>query len=81
MALTEKIKVDQIEVTEMGFIQVRTVTIIEKDGLEISRSYHRHTKSPGDDVSNEDIRVQNIASAVWTQDVIDAYQDFLSQNI
>lgn len=81
MALTETTKVDMIEVTEKGVIQIRTATIIEKDGQEISKSFHRHIKVPGEDVSNEDIRVQNIASAVWTQDVIDSYQDFLSQNI
>lgn len=79
MALTETTKVDLIEVTELGIIQIRTATIIEKDGQEISKSFHRHTKAPGEDVSNEDAKVQSIASAIWTQDIIDAYQDFLSK--
>lgn len=74
MALTETVKIDQLEVTEFGIIQVRTATIIEKDGIEISRTFHRHTKNPGEDVSNEDPKVQSIAAALWTSEVISAYQ-------
>jgi hypothetical protein len=79
MALTEITKVDQIELVETNHIQVRTSTIIERDGTEISRSYHRHVLSPGDDVSNEDIKVQAIANAIWTEEVIAAFQ--LTQNV
>ena len=74
MALTEITKVDQIEVTENNSIQVRTATIIEKDGTEIAKTYHRHVVSPGDNVTNEDPRVQAIANAIWTDEVIAAYQ-------
>ena len=42
MALQEITKVDQIEIVENNSIQIRTATIIQKDGLEISRSFHRH---------------------------------------
>ena len=70
MALTETIKVDQIEVVENGTIQIRTATIIEKDGVELTRTFHRHTKAPGEDVSGEDSRVQAIANAVWTPEVL-----------
>ena len=74
MALTEKTKVDQIEVLENGSLQIRTATIIEKDGTELTRSFHRHTKVPGDDISTEDSRVQTIANAIWTEEVIEEYQ-------
>jgi hypothetical protein len=74
MALTEITKVDQIELVETNHIQVRTTTIIERDGIEISRSYHRHVLTPGDDVTNEDPKVQAIANAVWTEEVIAAFQ-------
>ena len=80
MALTETTKVDQIEVVENGSIQVRTATVIEKDGVELTRTYHRHVKHPGQDVSNEDPRVQAIANAVWTSEVISAYQALISNN-
>jgi hypothetical protein len=75
MALTEKTLVDKIEIVENNSIQVRTATIIERDGTEISRSFHRHVLSPGDDVSNEDIKVQAIANAIWTEEVISTFRD------
>ena len=74
MALTETIKVDQIEITEGNHIQVRTATIIEKDGTELTRTFHRCAFYPGSDVSNEDAKVQAIANAIWTDEVIAAYQ-------
>ena len=74
MALTEIQKVDSIELVETYHIQVRTATIIERNGTEISRSNHRHVLSPGDDVTSEDPKVQAIANAIWTEEVIAAYQ-------
>ena len=74
MALTEITKVDQIEIVGDYTIQIRTATIIEKDGVEISKSFHRHIVSPGDDVSNEDTRVQAVANAIFTEEVISTYQ-------
>lgn len=74
MALIEKKIIDKIELVENNSIQVRTATIIEKDKAELTRSYHRHVLSPGDDVSNEDLKVQAIANAIWTKEVIDTYK-------
>jgi len=74
MALTETTKVDQIEIVENGSIQIRTATIIERDGTEISRSFHRHVKHPGENISNEDPKVQAIANAIWTDEVIASYK-------
>lgn len=81
MALTETTKVDQIEVVGDYTIQVRTATIIEKDGVEISKSFHRHVLSPGDDVTNENPKVQAIANAIFTEEVINAYQTSLSDRL
>jgi hypothetical protein len=81
MSLQETTKVDQIELTEHNVLQVRTATIIERDGVEISRTLHRHTVSPGEDVSNEDPKVQAIANAIWTPEVIAAYQALIANNI
>jgi hypothetical protein len=73
MALIEKKIVDKIEVLESNSIQVRTANIIEKDAVEITRTFHRHVLNPGDDVSGEDPKVQAIASAVWTEEIIEQY--------
>ena len=80
MALTETTKVDQIEVVENGSIQIRTATIIQKDGIELTRTYHRHAKHPGEDVTNEDPKVQAIANAIWTAEVIATYQALIATN-
>ena len=73
MALVEKTEIGRRDVLADGQIQVRTDTIIEKDGVEISRTYHRHVVAPGDDVSGEDAAVQTVANAVHTDAVIAAY--------
>lgn len=79
MALSEVTKVDQIEIVENGSIQIRTATIIEKDGIELSRTFHRHVVHPNEDISNEDEKVQAIAKVVWTDDVIDAYKKLIEK--
>jgi hypothetical protein len=80
MALTEITKVDQIEIIGDHTIQVRTATIIEKDGTEISRTFHRHIIEPGMDISNEDLKVQSVANALFTEEVIAAYQAALNSD-
>jgi hypothetical protein len=80
MALTETTEVDQIEIIGDYTIQVRTATIIEKDGVEISRTFHRHVIEPGMDVSNEDVKVQTVANALFTQEIIAAYQSAIQQD-
>jgi hypothetical protein len=73
MALTEKTIIDKIEVLENNSIQVRTANIIEKDGVEITRTFHRHVVSPSNDISGEDAKVQAVANAIWTEEIIAAY--------
>jgi hypothetical protein len=74
MALTERTAEDKIEIVgDHKMVQVRTATIIERDGVEISRSFHRHVLAPDADISGESAEVQAVCNAVWTQDVKDAY--------
>jgi len=74
MSLEKIICIDQIEVTESGHVQVRQATKIMEDGKEISKTYHRHVLSPGDSLEGQDEKVQRIAKAVWTSEVIEAYK-------
>lgn len=74
MALTEETITDKIEVIENGCVNVRTATVIKKDDVEISRSFHRHVLAPGDDLTDQDARVTAIANATWTDEVVTAYQ-------
>jgi hypothetical protein len=75
MALIEKTIIDKIEVLENNCIQVRRANIIEKDNIEIAKTYHRHVINPGDDITNQDAKVQTIANAIWTEDVIFQFQE------
>ena len=74
MALTEETIQDKIEiVSEHKMIQVRTATVIKRDGKEISRGYSRHVVAPNDDISGESAEVQAICNAVHTDAVKAAY--------
>jgi hypothetical protein len=81
MALTEKTIIDKIEVIENSSIQVRTATVIEKDGTELTRTFHRHVLAPGADLTNEDPKVQAIATAIWTEEIIAAYSASLVSQV
>ena len=97
MAITKTIIVDKTEVISIGStyssdewknVQVRTATVIKEDGVELSRSYHRHVLEPGTvaagstaltdtNISSEDASVQAICNAVWTSSVKEAYRAHL----
>ena len=94
MALTETQENDKIEVVKWN-IQVRTATIIKKDGVELTRSFHRKVLTPGTlkggtgsdkddlvdtDISGEDADVQAICNAAWTSQVKTDYTAFLVSN-
>jgi hypothetical protein len=84
MALTEETTQDKIEIVrDYKLVQVRTATVIKRDGVEISRSFSRHVLQPstktgdtwGDtDISGESTEVQGICNAVWSDAVKTAYQ-------
>jgi hypothetical protein len=79
MALTEETIEDKIEVVgEFKHVQVRTATIIKRDGVEISRSFSRHVLAPDANTSGESTEVQAICAAVHTQAVRDAYAAHLA---
>jgi DNA polymerase III epsilon subunit-like protein len=80
MALTEKTIIDQIEITRINAIQVRMANIIEKDGKEISKTYHRYVLKPTDDISKEDIKIQGIANSIWTTEVINEYKELINNS-
>ena len=74
MALTEDTIVDSIDVLPDGQIQVRKANRVFRDEEEISKSYHRHVVSPGDDLALEDPRVAAIGAVVHTAEVIAAFK-------
>ena len=90
MALTETQENDKIEVVNKWNIQVRNATIIKKDGVELTRSFHRKVLTPGTldasdnlvetDISGEDADVQAICNVAWTSQVKTDYTAYLVAN-
>jgi len=79
MALTEETIQDKIEIVgNYKHVQVRTATVIKRDGTEISRSFSRHVVAPNDDISGESAEVQAICNAVHTDAVKAAYAAHLA---
>ena len=96
MALTERCENDKIEVVgQYKAVQVRCATVIERDGVEVTRSFHRHVLHPGTlnaddnlvdtDLSGEDADVQAICNAAWTDAIKESWRQHLitskSQNL
>jgi hypothetical protein len=78
MALTERTVDDKIEIVgNYKHIQIRTAIIIERDGVEISRNFHRRVVGPLDDVSGESDEIKALAAVVHTAEVKSAYQAHL----
>jgi|TARA_R110000796_G_scaffold20188_1_gene60320 hypothetical protein len=49
MAITKEIQYDKTEIVgDYKAIQCREATIIKEDGVELSRSFHRHVLHPSD---------------------------------
>ena len=85
MALAESIEYDKIEVVgQYKAVQVRKATVIKKDGVELTRSFHRYVLQPGKldasdnlvdtDLSDQPAEVSAICNAVWTTDVKAAWK-------
>jgi hypothetical protein len=81
MAFTERQEHKLEIIPPYSIIQCRRADIIEKDGTEVGRTYHRHVRSPGDDVSSDCQELQAVANALWKPEVITAYQASLNQNV
>ena len=77
MALTKTTTNDKIEVLQLAsgypVVQVRQATIIAEDGVEISRTFHRHVLTPDADLTAEDADVAAIAGSVFTDEAKAAY--------
>jgi hypothetical protein len=81
MSLTKTINIDQITVTENGIVLYREATRIMEDGNEISKTFHRTSLTPGQDLTGEPANVVAICNVAWTQEVIDAYNTQIQESI
>ena len=74
MSLTKTTVVDQITVTENGIVLYREATRIMEDENELSKTFHRSSLTPGQDLTSIPANVVAICNVVWTAEVIAAYQ-------
>jgi hypothetical protein len=80
MALTKEVKYDKTEIMgDHKTVQCREATIIKEDGVELSRSFHRHVLHPDDDISGEPAETQAVCNAVWTDEVKAAWATFKAE--
>ena len=77
MAFTERLEHKLEIIPPYSIIQCRRADIIEKDGVEVGRTYHRHVRTPGEDISDDCEELQAVATALWSPEVIAAYQESL----
>ena len=96
MALTKEVIYDKIEVVgEFKAVQCREATVIKENGVELSRSFHRHVLQPTTlvkknedgsfvhavtDISGEPAETQAICNVVWTDAIKDAWKTFEEEN-
>ena len=80
MAITKRTEEDKIEVVgQFKHIQVRTATVIEEDGVELSRSFHRHVVAPDSDSSKESADVKAMVAQFHTDEVKAAYKKHVEE--
>ena len=78
MAITKETIQDKIEVVgDFKHIQVRTATVIKEDGVELSRSFHRHVVSPDSDSTNESADVKAMVKQFHTDEIKKAYAEHM----
>jgi hypothetical protein len=74
MAITKQTVVDQITVCENGIVLYREATKIIEDGVELTKTYHRTSLIPGQDLTGQPANVVAICNVAWTPEVVAAYQ-------
>jgi hypothetical protein len=72
--ITKETVVDNITVTENGIVLYREATRIMEDGKELTKTYHRSSLTPGQDLTGQPEKVAAICNVAWTPEVIAAYQ-------
>ena len=80
MSFTKTTTIDQITVTENGIVLYREATRIMEDGNELSKTYHRSSLTPAQDLTGVPASVVTICNAAWTSEVIAAYQEQIANS-
>jgi hypothetical protein len=79
--ITKEAVIDQITVCENGIVLYREATKIIEDGKELTKTYHRSSLIPGQDLTSQPANVVAICNAAWTSEVVAAYQAAQAANL
>ena len=74
MSLTKSTTVDQITVCENGIILYREATSFLENGVAITKTFHRNSLTPGQDLTGVPANVVAHCNTAWTADVVAAYE-------
>jgi hypothetical protein len=85
MALEKTVSVGSMTIVkdaaDYQHIHVKTVTVITEDGVELSRTNHRHVVHPDSDVSAEADDVKNLANSIYTNEIKAAYSTYAQSQL
>jgi hypothetical protein len=74
MALSKETIIDQITVLENGIVLYREAICVMEDGKQLSRTYHRSSLVPDQDLTDVPSNVVAICNITWTPEIIAAYK-------
>ena len=74
MSLAKSTVIDQITVTENGIILYREATSFLENGVAITKTFHRNSLTPGQDLTGVPANVVAHCNTAWTAEVVAAYQ-------
>ena len=77
---TQEYQTEVLPISSYHQVQVRRSDIIKDDATDEIKAttFHRHVLAPGADISGEAAEVQAVCNAVWTAEVIAAYEAFVA---
>ena len=96
MAITKEVRYDKLEIVgDYKLVHCREATIIKENGVELSRSFHRHVLEPSScqvdedgtfthtdtDLSGEPAETQAVCAAVWSVAVKAAWKTKCEENL
>ena len=74
MSLTKTTVIDQVTVQENGIILYREATSFLENGVAITKTFHRNSLTPGQDLTGVPANVVAHCNTAWTAEVVAAYK-------
>jgi hypothetical protein len=80
MAITKETTVDQITVIENGVVLYREATCFMEDGVELTKTYHRTSLTPNQDLTGVPANVVTHCNLARTPEVVAAYEKLVTDS-